>query len=348
MKRLFVLSLFVVLTAFILVSCNEADEVSATSPASGGVKYTTVMFKPLVGRAKSISQTNSTEPTSFRYKAEPLFETTDSGIDYGDTSGFESLTKNANNDYYSGAANRFVQGRWKFTVEGLVGSVVLYRGEITVILNSADQVVSIDLPETFDSEKNGTVNISVTVPVLTGNQTGVFSANLYTAEYVALASPASVNLTADYSSGVNVVGTGSVSLPEGIYILEVSYSDTGAGVGPAQTAFIVKNGMTTVVSGTIENGEYASTALALNYLKGTLGRSAVKTDGKYTFTFTPDGGVQPTSCIWFVNGTKQSSSTTQMLWDTDASGIYYITCIAIRKTGNDVVDVFSVTRTETR
>ena len=347
MKKLVGLCLLLAVLTFVCISCDQESEGVRVSPTTSEVKYTTVLFRPVVSPVKSISQTNSTTPTSFRYKAEPMFEKSDNQIDYGDTNGFENLTKDANTGYYSGS-NRFVQGKWTFTVEGLVGDVVLYRGSINVILNSSNQVVSIDLLGNFDTQKNGTVNISVTAPVLSSTGTGSFTANLFTAEYVALTSPSSVSLTANTSSGTVVTGTGSVSLPEGMYILEVSYSNSGASVGPSQTAFVVKQGMTTTISGTIENSEYVTTSFAFNYLKGSISRSATKTDGKYVYTFTPDGGVSPTSCIWFVNGTKQTSTSTTMSWDSNVSGIYYITCIALRKTGNTVVDIFSTTKTETR
>ena len=333
---------------FICISCAvEPEDENVASAEPGSVRYTEVKFKPVVLPVKSISQSNSTVPTSFRYKAEPMFDKSDSQIDYGETSGFESLTKDAQSGYYSGT-NKFVQGKWTFTIEGLVGDVVLYRGSINVILNTASQVVSVDLPGCFDSLKNGTVNVSVTVPCLSESHTGVFTANLFNAEYQALSNPSSISLTPDYSSDTVVGGSGSATLPEGMYILEISYSDNGASVGPTQTAFIVKEGMTTNISGTIENSEFVSTSFALNYLKGSITRSAGKTDGKYVYTFNAEGGVSPTQCIWFVNGTRQSSSINQMSWDSSVSGIYYITCIALRKSGATVLDVFSTTKTETR
>jgi len=346
MKKLVGLCLLLAVLMFICISCDqESKEIPVDSPTTEA-GYTTVLFMPVVSPVKSISQTNSTTPTSFRYKAEPMFEKTDSQIDYGDTDGFENLTKDTNTGYYSGS-NRFLQGKWTFTIEGLVGNVVLYRGSVNVILNSANHVVSVDLSGYFNNLKSGTVNVSVSAPVLSNSGTGSFTANLFTAEYQALSSPSSVSLT-PVSSGTAVTGTGSVNLPEGMYILEVSYSDSGASVGPTQTAFVVKEGMTTTISGTIENSEFITTSFSLNYLKGSISRSSTKTDGKYVYTFTPDGGIAPTSCIWFVNGTKQTSTTTQMSWDSSVSGIYYITCIALRKTGTTVVDVFSTTKTETR
>lgn len=347
MKKLVGLCLLLAVLSFICISCDQESEGIQVSPATSEVKYTTVLFRPVVSQVKSISQTNSTTPTSFRYKAEPMFEKSDNQIDYGDTVGFESLTKDSNTGYYTGS-NKFVQGKWTFTVEGLVGDVVLYKGSVNVILNTANQVVSIDLPGNFDALRTGTVNVSVNAPILSNNGTGSFTANLFTAEYEALSSPSSISLTADSSSGTIVTGTGSVTLPEGMYILEVSYSDSGASVGPSQTAFVVKDGMTTTISGTIENSEFITTSFALNYLKGSISRSATKTDGKYVYTFNPEGGVAPTSCIWFVNGTKQTSTSTTMSWDSDVSGIYYVTCIALRKTGTTVVDIFSTTKTETR
>lgn len=348
MKKCLLMLLLLVVSAFIIVSCEMEDENSDTeNPTGGGVKYTQVMFQPMYSKTKRVSQTNSTTPTSYRYKAEPLFEKNDSQIEYGDTDGFEDLTKNVDNDYYS-SANRFVQGRWLFTLEALVGDSVLYSGSVTVVLNTQTQVVSIDLNVCFDSQKYGTVNLNVRAPVLSENPTGVFTANLFNAEYQALTSPSSISVTPDFSSQSVVVGTGSAVLPEGMYILELSYNDSGAGVGPCQTAFIVKEAMTCIISGSVDNSEYVTPSLCLNYLSGSITRSVVKTDGKYTYTFIPDGGVDPTSCIWFVNGTRQSSSTTQMQWDTSTGGIYYITCIALRKVGSEVVDVFSTTKTETR
>ena len=347
MKKSFLMLLLLVLSVLIIVSCDMEDENSGTSNSTGGVKYTQVMFQPAYSKTKSISQTNSITPTSYRYKAEPLFEKNDSQIDYGDTDGFENLTKNTDNDYYS-STNRFVQGRWLFTIEALAGSSVLYSGSINVVLNSQTQVVNIDLSLCFDSQKYGTVNLSVRAPVLTENQTGIFTANLFNAEYQALASPSSISVTPDFSSQSVVVGTGSAVLPEGMYILELSYNDGGAGVGPCQTAFIVKESMTCTISGSVDNSEYVNPSLCLSYLSGSITKSLTKTDGKYVYTFVPDGGVSPTSCIWFVNGTRQASSTEQMLWDTSACGIYYITCIALRKVGYEVVDVFSTTKTETR
>jgi len=348
MKKLIVLCLLLAVSMIICISCaQEPEEEYRAVEESETVKYTSVVFMPVVQQVKSISQTNSTTPTSFRYKAEPMFEKNDSQINYGDTSGFESLTKDAQSGYYSGA-NRFVQGKWTFTVEGLVGDVVLYRGSVDVILNSANQVITINLPGCFDSLKSGTVNVSISVPCLSESETGVFTANLFTAEYQALSNPSSISLTPNYSSGTVVVGTGSANLPEGMYILEVSYSDSGASVGPAQTAFIVKQGMTTTVSGNIENSEFVSTSFALNYLRGSISRSSEKTNNKYVYTFNADGGVSPTNCIWFVNGTRQDSTTNQMSWDSSVSGLYYITCIALRKSGTTVLDVFSFTKTETR
>jgi len=352
MKKLIVLCLLLAVTMFICISCEaEADDefmdAEVVPGSSGSVKYTDVMFRPVVLPVKSIEQSNSTMPTSFRYKAEPMFEKSDSQISYGETEGFESLTKDAVSGYYSGT-NRFVQGKWTFTIEGLVGGIVLYRGSIDVILNSSSQIVSIDLPGCFDSLKSGTVNVSVSVPCLSESETGTFTANLFDAEYQALSSPSSIYLSPDYSAGTVVTGTGSVNLPEGMYILEVSYSDSGAGVGPSQTAFVVKEGMTTTISGTVENSEFVSTSFSLNYLKGTITRSSGKTNGKYVYTFNAEGGVSPTSCIWFVNGTRQDSSSNQMSWDSSVSGIYYITCIALRKSGSTVLDVFSTTKTETR
>ena len=348
MKKLIVLCLLLAVSMFICISCEqESQKEYRASGGSGEVKYTTVMFKPVVMQVKSISQTNSTVPTAFRYKAEPMFEKSDSEIFYGETSGFESLAKDTQSGYYSGT-NKFVQGKWTFTVEGLVGDVVLYRGSVNVILNSSNQVVSIDLPGCFDSLKNGTVTVSFSVPRLSESEAGVFSVNLFDAEYQALSSPSSISITPDYSSDTVVTGTGSASLPEGMYILEVSYSDNGASVGPAQTAFIVKEGMITTVSGSVENSELVSTSFALNYLKGSITRSSEKTNGKYVYTFNAEGGVSPTNCIWFVNGTRQDSTSNQMSWDSSVSGIYYITCIALRKSGATVLDVFSTTKTETR
>ena len=346
MKK-YLLMLLLVLSAFIVISCNMEDADSDTANSTVGVKYTQVMFQPMYSQTKRISQTNSTTPTSYRYKAEPLFEKNDSQIEYGDTNGFEDLTKNADSDYYS-STNKFVQGRWLFTIEALVDDSVLYSGSVNVVLNTQTQVVAIDLLLCFDSQKSGTVNLNVRAPVLSENHTGIFTANLFTAEYQALTSPSGIAVTPDYSSQSVVVGTGSAVLPEGMYILELSYNDSGAGVGPCLTAFIVKESMTCTISGSIDNSEYVTPSLCLSYLRGSITRSMTKTDGKYVYTFIPEGGVAPTSCIWFVNGTRQASSTTQMQWDTDTGGIYYITCIALRKVGSEVVDVFSTTKTETR
>lgn len=342
MKKNRIIVLFLLAaTAIVLLSCQQ-DGFEQTGGSTAGVK---VLINPVVDGFKSgIGQTNSLIPTSFKYKAEPKYVSSDPKVNQGKTESFVALAKSGS--VYVPQSD-FSRGEWKFTVRGYVGEVCVYEGSSTVYLNADSQTVDVNLYGFFESEKTGSVSVSVTAPLLSSSA-GTFTAKVLDSSYAEFDPQKRINLTATVNTaGSYVSGTGSIDLPEGLYILEITHTDGDNATGPARTVLAVKNGMTATVTGAIENGLFAEADFSLSMLGGSIVRGNTKEAGKYRYTFVPTG-IEPDECMWFINGDKVEDDESCILWDTDVSGIYYITCIAVCKNGNQILDICSDTVTESR
>ena len=339
MKKTIIALLIAVLAVF--VACDQEE--GLVQDSTKDVLYSTVKFDPVVSQTKAISTSSSQLPTTFEYTARPMFDKTDQSVSYGDTGETAvELTQDTATGYYT-PTSKFVRGQWEFTIIGKVGETAVYKGTKTIYLNSETVVVPVSVYPDLNSSVTGcTVSVSVTAPKLTGGAVGSFTANVYDfSQGNTFTGGQAVSLTPSVSGAV-VTGTGELSLAEGLYMITISYTEgTGLSactVGASNTVFIVKNGLPTTITGRIENGAFSTANLNFSYLNGSISR-----DGN-TYSYSPaDGSLTPTDYVWFINGEQRTTGVNggELSWSETVSGLYYVTCVAICRVDNAVVDVFS-------
>ena len=347
MKKL----LSVLACALVLMSIFVSCDSSLSSGSSS--ELTEVKFIPNLLSGKSLTVQDSPSIAWLEYQATPQYSN-ESAVISGSVTGNEwkriSQKDTGAETFSTGAV--FTQGYWTFSIRVGSGtgedSVTYYTGSASCYLSGSSKSISVDMSPSYNADATGTLKLTLSTPKLS-NEAGSFTVKIYDSTFTDLVTTVkegstvldftSYTVSATVSNNYDATMDKTYTLTPGIYFLEVQYTSSGASTEKVVVAFKIIEGCQSVISGSIENGAYVSTTIGLEYFSGTL---SGPTDN--VLTFSPKTTYPGTiSYMWFVNGTKQNTTTASFTFSETAKGSYCVTCVAMHQY-QSITDVTSISK----